>query len=260
MYTQISTEAARSLIRDKSPVILDVRDVQAYSDARIPGAIHVTLSTLKSVARQFRRDTPLLIYCYRGHASRDFAELFADFGFGEVYSLDGGFQAWHAGNAEIERPTAGPPVVHSDPLTDWLLDQGGDPDHPNGLLSDGGLPLIKACQQGQADIAEALIEAGADIRGTDGFGNDALWAACYSGDLRTIGVLMEAGIDLNRQNRVGATALIYTASAGKTEVVAFLLEAGADPELRTEDDFTALELASNLEILRLLRRRVRSAA
>lgn len=260
MYTHISTAAARNLIRDKSPVILDVRDVNAYSDARIPNAIHVTLSTIKSVAKQFRRDMPLLIYCYRGHASQDFAELFSDFGFGEVYSLDGGFHAWHAEDAEIERPTAGPPVVNSDPVTDWMLDQGGDPDNPNALLPDGTAPLIKASQQGHADIVEALVEAGADIACTDGFGNDALWAACYSGDLRTIGVLMDAGIDLNRQNRVGATALIYAASAGKTEVVAFLLEAGADPDLQTEDDFTALELAANLEILRLLRRRVRSAA
>jgi rhodanese-related sulfurtransferase len=260
MFTQISTEAARQLIREKSPVILDVRDVNAFSDARIPNAIHVTLSTIKSAARQFAKDTPLLVYCYRGHASRDFAELFSDFGFREVYSLEGGFQAWHAGAAEIERPIAGPPVVNSDPLTDWLLDQGGDPDQPNALLPDGSVPLIKACQQGQANIAEALIGAGADLRCTDSFGNDALWAACYSEDLRTIGVLMDAGINLNRQNRVGATALIYAASAGKTEVVSFLLELGADPDLRTEDDFTALELASNLETLRLLRRRTRSAA
>jgi rhodanese-related sulfurtransferase len=260
MFIQISTEAAQQLIREKSPIILDVRDIQAYSDARIPNAIHVTLSTIKSVAKQFRRDAPLLVYCYRGHASRDFAELFSDFGFREVYSLEGGFQAWHASEAEIERPTAGSPVVNSDPLTDWLLDQGGDPDNANALFPDGSLPLIKACQQGLANIAEALIEAGADIGCTDSFGNDALWAACYSEDLRTIGVLMDAGVDLNRQNRVGATALIYAASAGKTEVVAFLLEAGADPEIRTEDDFTALDLASNLEILRLLRRTTRSAA
>lgn len=260
MYTQISTEAARNLIREKSPVILDVRDMHAFSDARIPNAIHVTLSTIKSAAKQYARETPLLVYCYRGHASRDFAELFSDFGFREVYSLEGGFHAWHASKAEIERPMAAPPVVVSDPMTDWLLDQGGDPDNPNSLLPDGSIPLIKACQQGQAGIAEALLAAGADVYDTDNFGNDALWAACYSEDLATIGVLMDAGVDRDRQNRVGATALIYAASAGKTDVVAFLLESGADATLKTEDDFTALELAANIDILRLLRSRTRSAA
>jgi rhodanese-related sulfurtransferase len=253
MFQRIFTEAARQLIRDKAPVILDVRDAGAYSDARIPDSIHVTFSTIHSAVEKFRRDTPLLIYCYQGHSSQDFARLFTDFGFREVYSLEGGFQAWHASGAEIERPAKRTAVVLSNPVVDWLLDEGGNPGDPNVPLSDGTLPLIKACRQGRADIAESLIAAGADLGRSDAYGNDALWAACYSGDLNTIAVLLEAEICLDRQNGAGATSLIYAASAGKTEVVAFLLEAGADPELKTEDDFTALELAANVEILKLLK-------
>ncbi len=260
MFQQISPAAAKRMIREKSPVILDVRDTVAYSDARIPNAIHVTLSTIQSTFKKFRRDVPLLIYCYRGFSSLDFARLFADFGFREVYSLDGGFHAWHAAGAEIERPAKSPAVVHSDPVTDWLLDQGGDPEDLNGPLPCDTPPLIKACQRGLADIAEGLIQAGADIDRTDAYGNDALWAACYSGDLKTIAVLMDAGANLNRRNSVGATSLVYAASAGKTEVVAFLLEAGADPEIKTQDDYTALELAANIEILRLLKRARRCVA
>ncbi|MGZ8243202.1 ankyrin repeat domain-containing protein [Methylomagnum sp.] len=261
MFSQISTEAARQLIRERTPVILDVRDPVAYRDARIPNAIHVTLSTIQAALKRFGRDAPLLIYCYRGHASKDFAELFSDFGFREVYSLEGGFQAWHAGHAEIERPVAAPPVVNTDPATDWLLDEGGNPDDVNAPLADGSLPLIKACQQGRSEIVEKLIESGADCASSiDAYGNDALWAACYSGDLRTIAALVDARLDLNRRNPSGATALIYAASAGKTEVVEFLLELGADPALKTEDDFTALELAANLDILKRLRRATRSAA
>lgn len=253
MFNQISIEGARRLIREKSPVILDVRDAAAFRDARIPNAIHVSLSTLKSQIRQFGRNNPLLVYCYRGHISRDFAELFSEFGFREVYSLEGGFQAWHAGAAEIERPAAGPGAVRSDPLTEWLMDEGGCPDDPNALLADGSLPLVKACREGRAELVEALVAAGADLGGLDNYGNDALWGACYSGDLPTLGALLNAGIALNRRNRTGATALIYAASAGKTAVVQFLLEAGADPELKTEDDFTALDLAANIDVLRLLK-------
>ena len=253
MFTQISTEAARELIRKKSPIILDVRDATAYSDARIPNAIHLTLSTIRTTFK-LGRDAPLLIYCYRGHASRDFAELFSDHGFREVYSLEGGFQAWHAANAEIERPVAGPAHVNSDPAIDWLLDEGGNPDDPNAPLADGSPPLIKACRQGRADIVERLIEEGADLGGTDAYGNDVLWAACYGADPSTILVLLKAGIDVNRQNRTGVTALIYAASMGKAEVVDCLLKAGADPELRTDEGYTALEVAANLDILRRLRR------
>lgn len=255
MFQQINPQAAERLIRDKSPVVIDVRDAVAYSDARIPGAIHATLSSIQSSIKKFRRDVPLLIYCYRGFTSQDFARLFVDFGFKEVYSLEGGFHAWHAVGAEIERPAKAPAVVLTNPVTDWLLDQGGDPENvERPLLPDNVPPLIKACQKGLADIAEGLIEAGADPARTDAYGNDALWAACYSGDLKTIAVLMDAGADLNRRNPVGATSLVYAASAGKTEVVEFLLEAGADPELKTQDDYTALELAANPDILKLLKR------
>lgn len=254
MFKQIPAAAARQLIRERSPVILDVRDVNAYSDVRIPNAIHVTLATIQATVKQIARETPLLIYCYRGLASQDFAELFSDLGFREVYSLEGGFHAWHASAGEIERPLPRTPEVRSSPLIDWLLDMGGDPDRPGAALRDGTPALIKACQEGRQEVVEAMIEAGVDLTVLDAYGNDALWGACYSGNLRTIGALLNAGIDLDRRNRVGATALIYAASAGKTEVVEFLLEAGADPSLSTEDGFSALDLAANPETLKLLRK------
>jgi rhodanese-related sulfurtransferase len=253
MFKMISAEAARSLIHGRHPVIFDVRDSNAYANARIPNAIHLTFPTVKSTLKTLRRDHPVLIYCYRGHASRDFAQMLTDFKFEEVYSMDGGFEAWSAVGAEVERPPVGRAEIRSDPLLDWLLDQGGDPDEVNAPLRDGAYPLIKACRLGLAAIAEALVEAGAPLDRIDEYGNDALWAACYSGDLRTIAVLLDAGIDLDRQNPNGATALIYAASAGKTEVVAFLLEAGANPNLKTQDDFTALELSANPAILKLLK-------
>jgi thiosulfate/3-mercaptopyruvate sulfurtransferase len=258
MLQQISIDTARQLIREKSPVIFDMRDSTAYSDARIPNAIHATLPTLQSSFKKVHRNVPVLVYCYRGCASADLAHLFTEYGFGEVYILEGGFHAWHLSGAEIERPAKNRAVVRLNPVSDWLLDQGGDPEDLNGPLPCCDTPpLIKACQQGLADIAEGLIAAGADISRVDAYGNDALWAACYSGDLRTIDLLIAAGAHLNHRNSVGATSLIYAASTGKAEIVARLLEAGADPAIKTQDDYTALDLASNLETLRLLRRPAR---
>ncbi|BBL75266.1 ankyrin repeat domain-containing protein [Methylomagnum ishizawai] len=254
MIQQISIAAASALVRQKSPVILDVRDAAAYGDARIPGAIHATLSTIQSTVKKFRRDMPLLIYCYRGNNSLDCARLLANCGFSEVYSLEGGFYAWQKAGQAIEGPPRGPAVVKLNPVAEWLLEQGGDPGDANHPLPCGTPPLIKACQRGLADIVRGLVEAGADLRRADAYGNDALWAACYSDDVKTIAALLEAGIDINRRNPAGATGLIYAASAGKTEAVAYLLEAGADAQIKTQDDFTALDLAANLDILNLLRR------
>jgi ankyrin repeat protein len=254
VFQQISVQAAQALIRRRLPVIFDVRDEGAYRQARIPQSVHLTLQNIKTSLKKFRHDQPVLIYCYRGNASRDFAQLFADFGFQEVYSMDGGFEAWNESGADLERPPVPRAEVRSNPVLDWVLDQGGNPDDLNAPLHDGATLLITACRQGRSEIAEGLIEAGAAIGLADAYGNDALWAACYSGDLATVAALMDAGTDLNRRNPSGTTSLMYAASAGKTEVVAFLLEAGADPEIRNQDDFTALDLAANLDILKLLKR------
>ncbi|CAL1240721.1 ankyrin repeat domain-containing protein [Candidatus Methylocalor cossyra] len=252
MVEQITAEAARRLIRERSPVILDVRDARAYSDARIPDAIHATLATINAAVRRFRRDTPLLIYCYRGHSSRDFAQLFAERGFREVYSLEGGFHAWHASGAEIQRP--GPAIVRTDPAAAWLLERGGNPDDPNALLPCGTPPLVEACRAGRADLVQGLLAAGADPNCTDPGGNDALWAACRSGDVNTVALLLAAGADPNRANGAGTTSLVQAASSGKTAIVALLLQAGADPQLKAGDGPSALECAANLEVLKLLRR------
>ncbi|MDA8119404.1 MAG: ankyrin repeat domain-containing protein, partial [Gammaproteobacteria bacterium] len=68
------------------------------------------------------------------------------------------------------------------------------------------------------------------------------------------------GAHLNHQNDNGATCLMYAASAGKTAVVARLLAFGADRSLLSLDDFTALDMAANLECLNLLRETPRRAA
>ena len=260
MFKTISTAEARMLIRERSPVILDVRDVAAYRDVRIPDAIHATLATLYSTMRQIARDTPLLIYCHRGLVSRDFAELFDDFGFLEVYSLEGGFHAWRAEAGEIERSAAFLPVVNSSPSCEWLLERGGDPDNADAPLADGTPPLIEAARLGLAEVVKALIDAGAPLERTDPGGNNALWAACRSGRVETVGVLLKAGMNPNRQNASGATVLMDAAATGQTELVALLLAEGADPMLRRGDNRSALDLAGNLATLKLLRKAARSAA
>lgn len=245
MYRRISTREARELIATREPLLLDIRDASAYRSGHLPGALLFSDLDPLALRRVLPRDKPLLVYCYHGIASQDVARLFADLGFGEVYSLDGGFEAWHADTAHVGMTAA--------PLADWLREHGFEPGEPN-RQGGGTWPLIKACQQGRADIVEALAAAGADLTVTDAYGNDALWAACYSGDLTTVAAVLDAGVDPDRRNPSGATALVFAASSGRTEVVSLLLDRGADPGIRTEDDFTAMDLAANLEILHLLRR------
>lgn len=139
-----------------------------------------------------------------------------------------------------------------------MVDQGFPERKLESVISNGTTPLMQASCLGDFAMVKSLLAAGANIGATNNDGNNALWLACYSGNIDIIGLLLEYGADLNHQNDGGASCLMYAASSGKTAVVAKLLEAGADNHLKTLDDFTALDMAANIECLDMLRAAVKS--
>ena len=144
-------------------------------------------------------------------------------------------------------------------IWDWLQNNYFSVTRPALKNHDGIYPLILASQQGRSDVVRFLIGQNAEINVIDQYGNNALWAACYADSSDCIDALIQAGIDINHQNSAsGATALIFAASSGREKVVEQLLAADADPDLKTHDDFTALDLASTRRILKLLSKLVTS--
>jgi ankyrin repeat protein len=123
----------------------------------------------------------------------------------------------------------------------------------NGTIANAITPLMQAARIGNVEVLNALLARGADPAAMNADGNGALWFACYADSEDCVAALIDAGAPLDSQNVNGATALIYCASAGKTALVKQLLEAGANTRLMTLDDFTALELAANLECMRVLK-------
>jgi ankyrin repeat protein len=123
----------------------------------------------------------------------------------------------------------------------------------NRELANGTTPLMHAARIGDLDAVKGLLARGADPALLNADNNGALWFACFADSEECVFELTRAGAPLDSQNVNGATALIYCASAGKTPFVRLLLEAGANSELMTLDDFTALELASNMACLKLLK-------
>ena len=116
-------------------------------------------------------------------------------------------------------------------------------------------PLMNASRQGDARTVAELIQGGTDLHARNADGNNALWLGCFGSNLEVINSLIAAGINFDNQNDNGATCLMYASSAGKSAIVARLLEAGADAKLQSLDGFTALDTASTIECLQLLRRR-----
>jgi len=138
-------------------------------------------------------------------------------------------------------------------LWDWLQNNYFSVAQPVLKNNAGIYPLILASQQGRSDVVNFLLEQNAALDVIDDYSNNALWAACYAESSDCIDALIDAGIDINHQNSAsGATALIFAASSGRETIVEQLLAAGADPDLKTHDDFTALDFASTRKILKLL--------
>ena len=236
--------------------MLDARDAGSFDNRTSTARSTITSANLSAVLGATAKTRPILIYCYHGNASREYAQIFSDFGFAEVYSLDGGYEAWR------NRPPASGSPRSTAELQQWLAAQRFPAGEVNAVIANVTTPLMKASHSGDREIVRLLITAGADVNARNADGNNALWLACVGGHLDIIDMLVEAGIDIDNRNDNGATSLMYAASSGKAAIVERLLAKGADVTPETLDGFSALDLAQTIECLALLRprRRLNSAS
>jgi thiosulfate/3-mercaptopyruvate sulfurtransferase len=93
-YRRIPVAEVSTVLAREDVAILDVRAADAFRQGHIAGARHTTMGDLPALLSSTPKTAPILIYCYHGVASQEFAKIFTDFRFQEVYSLDGGFEAW----------------------------------------------------------------------------------------------------------------------------------------------------------------------
>jgi thiosulfate sulfurtransferase len=97
-YRRLSAEDALKLIfsaheREQPYTLFDARDAHSYGHGRVPGALLLDEHGVSSWVEKLPRAQLVLIYCTYGLSSQTFAKRFADAGFPEVYSVDGGFSA-----------------------------------------------------------------------------------------------------------------------------------------------------------------------
>jgi thiosulfate sulfurtransferase len=95
-FKRISIDEAKAIIDTGGATIGDVRDADSYRSSCIAGAIHLQQETLDDFLQATPKDKPLILYCYHGNSSQGAADYFHGLGFEEVYSVDGGFEAWRA--------------------------------------------------------------------------------------------------------------------------------------------------------------------
>jgi thiosulfate/3-mercaptopyruvate sulfurtransferase len=143
LFRCIGGKEAEYFLRSEGVLVLDARDGDAFRRGHITGAQHVTISGLCSVIEGADKNTPVVIYCYRGFASREYAQLLADLGFSQVYSLDGGYEAWR------KKQHAPGKARWSSTAQRWLAEHGFAPDDVNGVIANSTTPLMKASTPGR---------------------------------------------------------------------------------------------------------------
>lgn len=102
----IGVRSVGVLLARTDPLVLDARDAGSFEQSHIDGAQCLSSVNLSAVLSDTARARPILIYCYHGNASQEYAQILSDFGFSEVYSLEGGYQAWCTRTDASEDPVA----------------------------------------------------------------------------------------------------------------------------------------------------------
>lgn len=109
------------------------------------------------------------------------------------------------------------------------------PANPDGIIVNtkrgGFTPLLFTAQQGDAASAAVLLSAGAGVNDADASGASALVVATHSGHPNVAQLLIDRGADVNAAG-AGYTALHAAVLRGDHALVKALLANGADPNAR----------------------------
>lgn len=98
----------------------------------------------------------------------------------------------------------------------------------------GFSPLMLAVYNGQEEVTDYLLKAGADADQPDASGNTPLMGVCFKGYVSIGKKLIDAGADVNKQNFQGATALTFAATFGQVQIAEMLLEKGARKDIKDQ--------------------------
>jgi ankyrin repeat protein len=129
-------------------------------------------------------------------------------------------------------------VAASAPIAAMLIERGADVNVANRR---GVTALLIAAQEGDADVVEALLKAGADLNKVDE-DDDAPLIVAASAPIAAL--LIERGANVNAANNLGDTALLIAGVMGRADVVEALVQAGADVNKADTDGRLPLTVAA----------------
>ncbi|GLV47237.1 transferase [Thermus sp. LT1-2-5] len=96
----LSPEEAKKLYEAGVP-FFDVREVEEYAQARIPGAQLLPLSEFMARYGEIPKDRPVVLYCRTGNRSWQAAAWLSAQGY-QVYNLEGGIVRWYRAGLPVD--------------------------------------------------------------------------------------------------------------------------------------------------------------
>ena len=93
-FAHISVIDTQQKLEQENARVVDIRDEQSFTAGHIEGSVHLTNGSLQPFMALTEFDTPVIVCCYHGVSSQQAAQFLIHQGFDEVYSMDGGFEAW----------------------------------------------------------------------------------------------------------------------------------------------------------------------
>ena len=113
-------------------------------------------------------------------------------------------------------------------------------------------PLHVASRRGHADVAQLLLEHGADADARDDENCTPLLRASQYGHARVARVLVELGVNTEARDEDGWSPLERASNEGHVEVAQVLLEHGANVEAQDSYNRSPLNFAQGKEVTRVL--------
>ncbi len=86
LYSQYYLEKNLDEILSKGALILDVRTPREFTEGHLPGAINISLGTIRDAEIPFTSNQAVVTYCSHGLRSIKAADILKDRGFTKVYN------------------------------------------------------------------------------------------------------------------------------------------------------------------------------
>jgi molybdopterin/thiamine biosynthesis adenylyltransferase/rhodanese-related sulfurtransferase len=159
-------------LREQGAVLVDVREQDEVDQGIIPGAIHIPRGFLEMRIEEALRDhdAPIVVYCAGGVRSLFGAESLTQLGYGNVWSMSGGFNGWKS---------AGLP---------WRVPQTLTPDQRRRYSRHLLIPEVG--EEGQRKLLEARVL----LIGAGGLGSPAALYLAAAG-VGTLGIVDDDVVD-----------------------------------------------------------------